>query len=72
MISKIQERNRKKNSGLVSNFKFRVILGQISNFSQDREFIYQNDALDVNFSKKGVTRPTKIIRGQKFIKKVKF
>ena len=55
-----------KISGLVSNFKFWVILGQISNFSEGREFIYQNDALDVNFPEKVVARSREVTRGQKF------
>ena len=62
----IRKNLEKKISGLVSNFKFWVILGQISNFSQGRELIYQNDALGVNLSKKVVARSQEVTRGQKY------
>ena len=62
----IRKKLRKKIFGLVSNFKFWVILGQISNFSQGRELIYQNDALGVNLPKKVVARSQEVTRGQKY------
>ena len=43
-------------------------IGQISKVIESEKMVYQNDALDVSFSKKGVTWSTKVTRGQKFRK----
>ena len=51
MINETEKKSEQKISGQVSNFKFRVILAQIFNFWEGREFKYQNDALEVNFPK---------------------
>ena len=55
----------KKIFGLGSNYKFGVILGQISNLTQTMQIIYQNEALDISFSEKLVSRSSEVTRGQK-------
>ena len=71
MVSETDLKSELKISGMVSNFKFRLILGQISNFSQDWELIYQNDAHEVKFPKKEVARSAKVTRRRKSKLKVK-
>ena len=72
MINETEKKLEQKISGQVSNFKFRVILGHISNFSSGRKFKYQNNALEVNFPKEVVARSPEGTRGQKFDDRSKF
>ena len=47
----------------------RNFLRAISRVAKIRHIILQNEALDVNYSKKLVSRSTKVIKGQKSLKK---
>ena len=46
-------------------YKIEVILGQVSRLKRSIQIIYRNEAFSISFSKKLVSRPFEVTRGQK-------
>ena len=63
---------QKKILSLRSNYKFGVILGQISKLKQSLQIIYQNEALGISFWKKLIWGSYEVTRGQKSPKQSSF
>ena len=72
MINETEKKIEQKISGQVSNFKFRGILGHISNFSCGRKYKYQNNALIYYWSQLSKKSCREVTRGQKFDDRSKF